>query len=121
MLLWAHAFAVEKGVPIDHYLSTTTTLKALDLPLSSFLPSNETYKAVSERMIVIVQRILTEHMKACNHIPTIAHIEHLYSKECATKSKIVSICVFNFHNCAINILNSSYVFIYVHKNVILFH
>jgi len=56
MLLWANAYAVKNRVDC-HAPTSRATLKAADIPVASFLPSNDDYDCLNERMSVVVARI----------------------------------------------------------------
>ena len=92
MMLWANSFAVQNRVPVDHSLSLTTHIKAMDIPLTNFIPNNDTYSTIMDRMIIIVTRILTQHITSPTHISTVSHIQHQHSEETAKKSIIVRTC-----------------------------
>lgn len=73
----------------DEYTRTLAT----DIPISTFLPDDDDWSRLTERMNVLVQRILVKS------IPNLAgkkeevcwHIPHQYSEESSKKSEIVSV------------------------------
>ena len=92
MMIWANAFAVRNRVEFeDDIPDPACTLKAVDMPLTQFLPTHDVYDAVRSRMSVIVQRILVEHFTALKEIPVTEDIIHDYSDQAARKSEIVSV------------------------------
>lgn len=86
----ALAFATMNRVSFSH-LTDESTIKASDLPLSTFLPTLEDLAIIYDHMVIMVKRIAKRYFtyfKECN-VPE--HILHEYSVEMAMKSVVVCI------------------------------
>ncbi|XP_014669494.1 PREDICTED: uncharacterized protein LOC106810602 [Priapulus caudatus] len=61
------------------------------IPNSAFLPSAEDHRLLREDMRVLIQRVLTEHMKMFHDIKHLVtdHIPHEYSEQSKRKSNVV--------------------------------
>jgi len=91
MLLWANAYAVRNRIEVTE-VTSRATLKAIDIPVTAFLPSTDDYKCLKQRMLTIVTRILAHHLPFfCKHSVVTHHIPHQYSAESAVKSEVVGI------------------------------
>ena len=65
-------------------------VSAASMPLHTFLPCQEDYANLKERMVVIVQRILREHSALYGTAQAVDHIPHKHSSEASLKSEFVS-------------------------------
>jgi hypothetical protein len=93
MLLWANAYAARNRV-LNEIPYSKATLRASDLPISTFLHNMADSEMLRERMTVLVSRILVTHLahfKACYKDTVVWHIPHEYSMESAQKSELVVI------------------------------
>ena len=74
-------------------LSDPDGIKASDLPLSVFLPGQDDYDHLRERMEIIVQRMLQQLMDYFKDVPKDAvldHVPHEFSEAAAFESTFVS-------------------------------
>ena len=90
MHLWALAFAAQNRIGFNHLLSQET-VRAQDIALHLFLPTKDDNNLLRNRMEIIVQRILKDHMNVFADCDVCEHITHDYSTESASKSRIVII------------------------------
>jgi len=89
MLLWANAYAARNRIDCDEATSRAT-LKALDIPVTAFLPSADDYDCLKERMLTVVARVLGHHIQFFRqHSAITYHVPHKYSAESARKSELV--------------------------------
>ena len=94
MFLWALAFAARNRVGFSH-LTSTETIRAQEIPLHLLLPTKDDNELLKNRMEIIVQRILKQHMTTFNECFVCDHVPHDYSCESDEKSRIV-IFAFSF-------------------------
>ena len=92
MHMWALAFAARNRIGFGH-LTSEATVRAQDIPLHLFLPTKYDAELQRNRMEVIVQRILRDHMPEFQDCVVCDHIPHDYSAESSIKSRIVIICI----------------------------
>ena len=71
-------------------LSEQSTYTALELPLPSILPSISDFDQLKERMVIIVERIISAYVPAFNSVSVTKHIPHVYSENMSMKNEIVS-------------------------------
>ena len=91
MKLWAMCLAAKNRVPYKGP-SDVTTKAAKDIPLKQFVLSNEDWEEFKAYMMVLVQRVLVDHiphLQQFKHVPP-EHVLHEYSEEMGKKSEIVS-------------------------------
>jgi len=87
--MWANAYAARNRVHCEDS-RLTGTLKAVDIPLTAFLPSSDDYDSLKDRMRVIVTRILAHHLPFFRHHSVVdRHVRHRYSSESAATSELV--------------------------------
>ncbi|XP_053406393.1 uncharacterized protein LOC123566698 [Mercenaria mercenaria] len=95
MMMWAMSYAAINRIGFFH-LRDDSTVKAVDLPLETFLPDQCDIETTTQRMVVIVSRILTHFLpnlkQHYQQIP-ISHIQHKFSRESSLKSEIVNLGV----------------------------
>lgn len=90
--IWANAFAAKNRVQVPSTESSDSIIAAKDLPLTTFLPSEDDRKHLRSRMETIVSRVITMHISHFNkHYRSLVnwHIPHQFSKESAQKSELV--------------------------------
>ena len=91
-LLWANVYTQPETVCCDT-VTSRSTLKALDIPVTAFLPSAYDYDCLKERMLAVDSRILAHHVQFFHqHSVVTYHIKHKYSAESAVKSELVCNC-----------------------------
>ena len=88
-----NSFAVKDRVSFEGD-DPEARVAAADMPLHTFLPTQEDFDNLKERMIVIVQRILREQAGISTDAPN--HIKHKYSDQSCSKSEYVSFFFFFF-------------------------
>ena len=88
---WTSAYAVRNRV--NGIVEDDFTCFATDVPLTSYLPSENDMAKRRDRMNIIVQRILIAHMPYFKDCPYPDHIKHEYSTQLAEKSHVVSLGV----------------------------
>jgi len=94
MLLWANAYAALNRVDIKGLDEQRQVMRAADIPLSAYLPSNEDRTALRERMAVIVGRILVENIPFFSQYcrsGVIHHVSHRFTTESAVKTDTVCV------------------------------
>lgn len=104
MLLWANAYAALNRVENRHG-AFCKTLRASDLPLSTFLHDMADAEFLRERMERIVGRILVNHIPHFTehyHNVVVWHIPHQHSQESARKSELVQSFNVNFLTNSLN-------------------
>ena len=84
-----NTFALKDRVAYDDE-NGDARVSATSMPLYTFLPCQEDYAILKERMVVIVQRILREHTTLYRAAEAVHHIPHKYATEVAVKSDFVS-------------------------------
>ena len=72
-----------------------STVHAVDLPVMTFLPSDDDYDVLRARMIVVAMRMLRTHLTYCVEAEVEDHIEHEYSEQMSQKSELVNLGLFN--------------------------
>jgi hypothetical protein len=91
MLLWANAFAARNRVQ-NCVTSSRATVKAVNLPITAFLPTHDDYCFLRERMVTMISRILVHHVDYFRrHCSTsvVYHVPHQFSHESSMKSELV--------------------------------
>ena len=97
MHLWANAFAAINRVDPIGLDDNELTLKATEIPISSFLHNKDDESMLRTRMSSIIGRVLVTHLKYFrdNYEDVVTwHIPHAHSEEMAEKSTIV--CLMRF-------------------------
>ena len=92
MHLWANAYAVKNRVNFSHLEENQLCLDASDIPLSEYLPSHADMCTIRSRVVVVVTRIIAEHIPHFHQYyddTIVNHIEHQYSEESSKQSAIV--------------------------------
>ena len=90
-----HAFAALSRVETLHLDDTKPIGDIKSLPLSTFLPSAEDCSALRDNYVILISRILVKHMAFLQSFSKCVpnQIEHMYSKEMAKISSVVSECL----------------------------
>lgn len=91
MLLWANCYAVENRV--THLLedqNANKQVRAVDLPLSIFLPTQDDFNKMRERMVIVTARILVANLPFFEDCDVERHIKHQYSSNMEQRSRVVS-------------------------------
>ena len=94
MHLWANAYAAQNRVDRSDLEELELVLQAKDIPLASYLPSNDDSHMLRQRMIHIASRILVKHIPHFQQFYADAvmwHIPHQYSAESSQRSNIINI------------------------------
>ncbi len=97
--LWALSFLTENRIGFLHLYDNEPTRDASLIPLHHFLPSEEDWTMLRQRMEVIVERLIVEicdGMTETFYDCVTYHVPHQYTKESSEKSYIVSVSV---HMC----------------------
>lgn len=92
MYMWANAYAALNRVDSRGFDDHQQTLRACDIPLSSFFPNSDDNSALRHRMAVAVSRILVEHVPFFDNYcqsGLVRHVPHRYSAESAVKTETV--------------------------------
>jgi hypothetical protein len=92
MLIWTNNYAAKNRVNPDVPQSDPGyTIAAKDMPITTFLPNTNDEEFLVERMEVIIQRILSQHMDyfADCKKDIVWHVLHRFTAESAEKSEIV--------------------------------
>ena len=85
-------------------LVLTRLLFSKHIPVREILPSTHSIAALKARMIEIVKRILTKHLKCFHNVRLRKHVPHQFSKEMSQKSEVVSIyCLISRYSWLYNI------------------
>ena len=94
-LHYFHAFTALSRVETLHLDDTKPIGDIKSLPLSTFLPSAEDCSALRDNYVILISRILVKHMAFLQSFSKCVpnQIEHMYSKEIAKKSSVVSECL----------------------------
>ncbi|XP_041462410.1 uncharacterized protein LOC121413598 [Lytechinus variegatus] len=85
----ANSYAVKNRISF-HDVENQNTLTASDLPIMTYLPSQDDYEDLRKRMCILVERILKDNLNIFANESVISHIPHEYSKESSQKSEYVS-------------------------------
>ena len=90
MHVYANGYGVLNRVPPSSF-DNTHKIQARDIPLSTYFASLDDLRAIMERMVILVSRILVDHVPFFKRFSKEVnrHIEHTYSKESALKSELV--------------------------------
>ncbi|XP_070542604.1 uncharacterized protein [Ptychodera flava] len=96
MLMWAMAYAAKNRITFRHLDNEKSTVRACEIPLTTFIPSQDTYTNLRRRMEIIVSRIICDHFVHfstyyADCVPN--HVPHDYSLESARKSELVNLGV----------------------------
>eukprot|EP00057_Strongylocentrotus_purpuratus_P026345 XP_011680819.1 PREDICTED: uncharacterized protein LOC105446111 [Strongylocentrotus purpuratus] len=94
MHLVCNGYAVKNRVSFRGMTDNSTT-KAKDLPIKSFLPSQDDYDQLRRRMEAIVSRILVVNLQEYADEQPNDHIQHQYSAESARKNPGFAMCIDN--------------------------
>ena len=93
-LHYFHAFAALSHVGTLHLDDTKPIGKIKDLLLSTFLPSHEDCSALRDNYVVIISRVLVQHIAFLQPfgICVPKHIKHKYFESMRKKSTVVITC-----------------------------
>ena len=94
MLIWAMAYAAKNRVNCRQQVVEREVKRATEIPIDVFVPSEQTFDSIRQRMGIIVQRILCQHMPHFEEHyadTVIQHIHHEHSDESAKKSELVCV------------------------------
>ncbi|XP_063954348.1 uncharacterized protein LOC129259624 isoform X2 [Lytechinus pictus] len=86
----ANSYAVKNRISFRD-VENQDTLTASDLPIMTYLPSQDDYEDLRKRMCILVERILKDNLNIFANESVILHIPHEYSKESSQKSEYVNL------------------------------
>ena len=100
-LHYFNMYAVQDRVDLSH-LSNESRIMIIDpdeIDFSKFLPLAEDYEAITDNFVVLILKILVEHLPHFSkYAPVVPKdIQHKYSKEMSKKSNVVSFIY--YHRC----------------------
>ena len=83
--MWALTFAARNRVSFNKEVDNTSVIKAKDIPLSLFLPSNADWNELKETVALVLEPILKAHMSFlgktnCSKAPVHEHIDDMNRK-----------------------------------------
>ena len=90
MVVKTNSFAIKDRVPFEDD-NPDQRIKAMDIPIHAFMPSQEDYDNLKKRTVtIIVQRILKENSALFKSSEVTLHIPHKYGQESSLKTEYVS-------------------------------
>lgn len=88
LLQWGMCFGVQNRISTLQYVMDYPK-KASAMSPYCFLPSQDDYNRLKERMVFVVTRILASNMTCLMDVPTEKHMPHAFSAEMTEQSKVV--------------------------------
>ena len=61
------------------------------MPVTAFVPTDEDWATLKTRFMLMVERVIVQHLPYCSSIPVEKHKKHAFYKEMSVKSDIVSL------------------------------
>lgn len=90
---WINQFVTFDRVPLTHLHDFKPIADLKELPITSFLLSQEERRQFRSALITLTSRILTKHVTCLSEMKDVVckHIPHPYSKQMAKKSVIIGL------------------------------